>query len=261
MKQNYEEVSALQNYEIGQSYKVDKRVFHYSQATEALLLTYRLAMTDVPYLATNEVAFTALATTLPVGTTQVSVNTATFVGLGGAGIVAQDELKGGYVELWSGVGVNQFMWRKIKSNLANAGAFTVVTLDRPINVPFGHAGPAPALQAQICLHQPIYRAITTLASVSIHFRVAAGVPPVPVPLATPFFWLQTYGPVWLQSGGVPVQPLQAANNNFVDVYAMEDTIQDLTLALTAGISPQRIGHAMGAEAYGCNQIFLELDKG
>ena len=253
MKQNYEEVSAVQNYEIGQRFATDKRVFHYSQATEALLLTYRLAMTDVPYLATNEPNPTAALLPIAIGATTISVITTLFVGLGGAGIVGKDELKGGYIEIWAGLGVNQFMWRKIKSNEANVGANTVITVDRPFNVPIG-AG------SMVGIHQPIYRSITTLASVSIHFRVAAGVPPVPVPLATPFFWLQTWGPVWIQSGGVPVQPLQAANNNFVDVYAMEDTIQDLTLALTAGISPQRIGHAMGAEAYGCNQIFLELDN-
>lgn len=251
MKQYYEEVSAIQNYEIGQSYKIDKRVFHYSEATVALVLTYRLAAMRAAYLATNEM-LTAVVNGA-VGDKSLTLITTLFIGEGGvAGVVAENELKDAYIEIFPATGVNQFMWRKIIGNGPSIGANTIVYLDRPLNV-------VAVIGSQVGLHPQIYRSIAPMLSVTADYRVAAGVPPVPVPLATPFHWLQTYGPCWI-AASVPGQPLATAN--YVDVYAYPDGCISSSLGVTIGtsISAQRVGHVLGAEAYGCNEIFLELDN-
>jgi len=208
-----------------------------------------MAIQGDAYLATNEMLTVAPAGAI--GDKTLTIVTTLFIGGGGAGVVLKDELKGGYVEIFPVAG-GAFMWRKITGNSANVGDNTIITVDRPFNVAVG-------VGSQVGLHPSIYRAIVPPGSIAAGYGVATGVPPVPIPLATPFFWLQTYGPVWLASTGA--QPLSAGYD--VDAYMHQDGTIGTSLGETIGTvqpSPQRIGHVMGAALYGCNQIFLELDN-
>lgn len=245
MLQDIYQESAIQRYPIGLRYAVDERVFRYAKSGITMLnhATYRLAVCTDQILAINDLLSVAPAKVI--GDTTVKVAVGTFQG----GVVAANELIGGYVEIWPVAGGNQFMWRLIKSNTAVSGGQFTITVDKPFNFAVGIA-------SQVSIHPSIYRAVKPAFQAGLGaYQVAVGLPPIPVTLNY-YFWLQTWGRCFIAPTGT--WPLAAAN--FVDVYMHSDGCINSSLGEGIGttVSPQRIGYALGAGLYGTGEVMLQL---
>jgi hypothetical protein len=251
IKQEYDEQSVTQNYELGSHLVVDERVFHYARAGAALVApcTYRLQVNaDINSATTWGLA---LAAPIVAGDTTVQVASAVYQ----AGTIALDELKGGWIEVWGAA--NVFMWRRILGNTAAVGgapAAITITVDRPFNAGVIIAGNS------VALHHNNYYNVQMGGSVPaiVTFESAVGLTPIPVTNGR-YFWLQTWGPCFIASQlGNPGAVL-----GFRDVYyGAAGTLLSFNAAYAAGanVSPQRIGYISGAStnADGNNDVNLQL---
>jgi hypothetical protein len=244
--QYYDEETAIQNFTLGSRMQVDDRVYYYSRASAAIALptaAYRLAVSTDQILAINDLL--SVGATLA-GATQVVVTVGAFQG----GVVAADELFGGYVEIWPVAGTG-FMWRKITANTGTVvGGNITITVDRPMENVVGAA-------SQVSIHPSVYRNVQSAVTAGlVGFATVVGLPPRAVQNGY-YFWLQTWGPCFIAPTGA--WPLSAANR--YDVYFHQDgTTADFNAEYAAGAnpSPQRVGYVMGAGNYGCGQVMLQL---
>jgi hypothetical protein len=254
-KQEYDEVSAIQNLTLGSALKVDERVYHYARAGGALVApcTYRLQVNgDIQSPVTWGMALAAPGIAL--GASSCNVTHGNY-GLPVATSVAANELVGGWIEIWGAA--NAFMWRRITSNTASVlgnPATLTITVDRPFNIA------VVAGAGVVALHRNDYFNVVMGGSVPaiVGYESAVGITPIPVPINN-FFWLQTFGPCFIASQlGNP-----GAVINFRDVYyGAAGTIIDKLAAEGAGanIGPQRIGYISGASTNGDgnNDVNLQL---
>jgi hypothetical protein len=249
IEQDYDETSVTQNYMLGSRMVVDERVYHYARAGAALVApcTYRLA-TNQDLNAPTTWGL-ALGAPIVAGDTTVTVVSGAYQ----AGVVAANELVGGWIEVWGAA--NAFMWRRIIANTVAAGGGNfIITVDRPFGTGVIVAGNS------VALHHSIYRDVRMGGSVpaTIAYESAVGLAPVPVANGS-FFWLQTWGPCFIASQlGNP-----GAVINFRDVYlGAAGTLLSFNAAYAAGanVSPQRVGYIMGAStnADGNNDVMLQL---
>lgn len=251
IEQDYDEISATQNYALGSRMVVDERVFHYARAGAAIVnpYTYRLSINaDLNAPTTWGLALPAPG--ILVGDTTWRITHANF-GVP-ATTVALNELAGGWVEIWPAAG--GCMFRRILSNTASAAgvpAYIDIVVDRPADIACA-AGAGTA-----ALHRSAYNNVQA-AGLYVGEQSAVGIAPVLVTNGW-YFWLQTYGPCVIAATGNA--PGFVANSR--DVYLWQDgTICDFAAAYAAGanISPQRIGYVMGASTVGDgnNDIMLQL---
>jgi hypothetical protein len=258
MLQDIHEQSAIQRYPIGFKYPisdpVDLRGFHYSKSAHAIgnVGTYRLAVMTDQILENNDRRSVAPAAAAGDKTVKVDVTVGfapNFLAFQG-GVVAVDELIGGYVEIWPVAGGSQFMWRRIVHNTAVSGGNIIITVDKPFNFAVG-------IDSQVTIHPSIYRAVKSAGDAGLtNYQVAVGLPPIPVDNGN-FFWLQTWGRCFVAPTGD--WPLAIAN--FVDVYMHSDGCIHSSKGESIGTSnsPQRVGYALGAGLYGSGEIMLQLD--
>ena len=250
--QDYEEVSATQHFTIGSRMQVDDRTYHYGRGGAALVApcTYRLAVNADLNAATTW----GMALSVDIAVGDVTCTITPGAGYGEVpNTVDEDELVGGWIEIWGAA--NAFAWRRIVGNTAivvGVPATMVVTVDRPFNfIVVAAAGVA-------ALHRCIYRNVQ-MGGVYPGYESAVGLPPVPVPLATRFFWLQTWGPCFIAPQFNPPGFVTGSR----DVYlGANGSVLDKLAAEAAGanISPQRIGYVMGASTVGDgnSDIMLQL---
>lgn len=247
--QEYDETSTTQNYELGSRKVVDERVFHYARAGAALVApcTYRLQTNQD--LNSPTTWGLALGAAITAGDTTVTVTAGAYQ----AGVVALNELKGGWIEVWGAA--NAFMWRRILGNTAAVGGGNfVITVDRPFNVGVIIAGNS------VALHHSIYYDVRMGGTVpaTVAYESAVGLTPVPVANGS-YFWLQTWGPCFIAAQlGQP-----GAVVNFRDVYlGAAGTVLSFNAAYAAGanVSPQRVGYIMGASTNGDgnDDVMLQL---
>lgn len=241
--------SATQNYALGSRIVIDERVFRYARAGANLVApcTYRLQVNgDVNSPTTWGLAIGA---DVALAGTTITVTVGAYQG----GVVAANELTGGWIEVWGAA--NLFMWRRIISNTATAvGGNIVITVDKPWN------SASLIADTTVALHHSSYYNVVMGGSVPaiVGYESAVGLTPVPV-AAGRYFWLQTYGPCFIASQlGNP-----GAVIGFRDVYyGTAGTVIDLTGALAGGanVGPQRIGYISGAStnADGNNDVVLQL---
>lgn len=239
--QDYDEESVTQNFTIGSRMQVDDRVFYYSQAVAAIVYPnqFRMCVSTDQVLAVNDLLSTT-ATTVAGRTVTLTV------GALQGGVVPADDFAGGWVEC-NAAGI--YAWRRIVSNTVAAGGVMTITVDRPFGQIF-------AIGSQFSVHKSIYKNVADPITAALAgFAAAIGVPPIPITIDY-YFWLQTYGPVFL--GPTGAWPLSVANQ--YDVYYHQDgtTNSSLGEAIGVTVSPQRIGHVMGSGAYGSGAVFLEL---
>lgn len=241
--QQYDEESAVQNFEIGSKMVVDERVYHYSKAVAALAYPtqFRLCVSIDQILAVNDMLSTTVTT---VAGRVVTLTVGAFQG----GVVAANELVNGYVEC-NAAGL--YAWRKIIANTAAAAGVMTITVDRPFGAIF-------AIGSQFSIHPSLYRNVDTAVHAAlVGFAPAIGLPPIPVTIDY-YFWLQTYGPCFI--GPTGAFPLSVANQ--YDVYYHQDGTTNSSLAEGIAVqpSPQRIGHVMGSGNYGSGAVFLEISS-
>jgi len=248
-EQYYDEQSIPQNFALGSRMVVDERVFHYARAGAALIApcTYRLAVNADLNAATTW----GMALNVDIAVGDVTCTITPGAGYGEvANTIGLNELVGGWIEIWGAA--NLFMWRRIVGNtaiLVGVPATMVVTVDRPFNaIVVAAAGVA-------ALHRSIYRNVQQ-GGVYFGYESANGVSPIPVAIGS-FFWLQTWGPCFI----APQFNAPGFAIHSRDVYlGAGGAVLDLTAMLVAGISPQRVGYAMGAStnADGNSDIMLQL---
>ncbi len=190
MKQDIDEVSAIQRYPIGFKYPIknplDLRSFYYGKAGAALNTNFG-AKSVVPQL----VNFASINAPMAQGDVLLAIDVALTDGAEGDGVIGKDELAGGYLTLFTPAPMHSFT-RMIVANTATTGAggvtVMVVTVDKPFPVDVVVLN----FHAE-CMANP-YAGVQTgnfsLASV-------VGIPTMPATLALPFLWLQTWGPVWV----------------------------------------------------------------
>lgn len=217
MKQDIDELSAQQRYPIGFRYPItnpmDLRAFRYAKAGAALLSGIGAKLV-IPQICN----FDAIALLAEEGDRQLTITVGATDGVLGDGVIAEDYLAGGYIVIFTPAPM-QAIQRMITANTAQAipagvGGPMTVTLDKPlpqdVDVLNFHAE---------CMANP-YRDVQTgnfpLASV-------VGVPGIAVPLATPYCWLQTWGPLWITPTGVYEGQ---GNDNRVVVFMGNGTISD-----------------------------------
>jgi len=255
MKQDIDQVSAIQRYPIGLSYPVanplDLRRFHYARAGAALVSGWG-AFSVVPQIC----GFDAIALAAEQGDRQLTITVGATDGLLGDGVIAEDYLAGGYVVIFTPAPM-QAIQRMIVANTAQAipagvGGPMTLTLDKPLSQDIDILN----FHAE-CMANP-YMGVQT----GTHQQASVvGVPTMPVPLATPFCWLQTWGPLWLTPTGI-YEGL--GNANRVVVFVGNGSIADEENATSpphgneknqhAGfVLPNLLGGAVGAPF-----IFLQI---
>jgi len=136
MKQDIDQVSAIQRYPIGLSYPVanplDLRRFHYARAGAALVSGWG-AFSVVPQIC----GFDAIALAAEQGDRQLTITVGATDGILGDGVIAEDYLAGGYVVIFTPAPM-QAIQRMIVANTAQAipagvGGPMTLTLDKPLS--------------------------------------------------------------------------------------------------------------------------------
>lgn len=163
----------------------DGRVFRYANAS-ATLNTDFLAQ----HVTGQHIGYNALGASQVVGDRQVTITvTAATEGVGGLGIIAKDELRGGHIIIFPHS--ENSMNRGIIGNsaLAADGTSIVVYLDGALNVALDIA----ADHAE-CIASPYSSVKAAIAGDGA--RGFVGLPMVPATVGQ-YCWLQTWGPCWV----------------------------------------------------------------
>lgn len=206
--QGIHEMSAVKNYRLGATLKKpDGRVFKYARAGATL----NTDMGAENYL-TQHVSYTTVAVAAAFGDTAVVIDVGSGDGVAADGVIAVDELEGGYVVFFPH-SQNSFN-RRILGNSGTAGAGEMtLELDDPIPVDLtvntDHAE---------CMASPYYE----LRSGSSNSKSKMGIPAVAATTVEPYHWLQTWGPCWV----APQGSVSVGNNHRQVVFRHDGSIDD-----------------------------------
>lgn len=188
MKQDIDEVSTIQRYPIGLSYPVanplDLRRFHYGKAGGALDNEFG-AKCVTPQIVT----FAEINAPAQKGERLLAIDVAVTDGVLGDGIIAKDELAGGYIIILTPPPMRAIN-RMIVANTAQldpAGGVMVVTLDKPLP---RDIDPVTNFHAE-CMANPYMDVVTG----NYPLAPVVGMPTLPAALGE-FLWFQTWGPLW-----------------------------------------------------------------
>ena len=180
--QDYEEASAVQNYEIGaKMLKSDGRVFYYAKAGGTLNPNF-----GCKFVYPQAVMNAAMAAAL-VGALQVVITVGAGDGILSNGAIVANELVNGWMVVYTVGGVNRQV-RKILANtavLAGGGAMTV-TLDRPLTIALGGGATGE------CMHSVYANVQTGGASFNVPVVGVANC----AATINQYLWLQTWGPTF-----------------------------------------------------------------
>jgi len=227
MLQDIDKASDVQIYPLGMRYAMDDRVFHYAKAG-GTLNTDVGAKNALPQMFGYSPVHAAL-----IGAKTVVIDVIAGAGKGGDGVIALNELAGGYMNIFTHELIHPpTSWtinRKIVTNTPIAGAEAMtVTIDKPLPV---------ALTGGNTMHAEgiasIYQNIQSGSPVAIPFMARMPVVGFPTVYATigQFLWLQTWGPLW----GAPVGGggYGDGDNNRLVVFTAAGNLDDYDAALPA----------------------------
>ncbi|KKK82105.1 hypothetical protein LCGC14_2806720 [marine sediment metagenome] len=202
--QDYDEASATQNYTIGSRMVVDERVFHYAKAGNTLA-----GGLGAFNALTQHVSF-ALVAIAASGATSIVVTVGAGDGVAADGVIAADELVGGYVVIWP-ADMGDTMNRRVVGNIAaTSGSSMTVDLDRPLSAALVGTDHAEIMASPYLNVQK--------ATPAFGFHSVAGMPPIAATVDQ-YLWLQTWGPVWITPGGLGQASVGFLNRR---VYFRED---------------------------------------
>jgi hypothetical protein len=176
---------STQRFGFGQRFLTnDGRVFKYAKAGGTLNVDL-LAQSVVA----QHIAFASAPVAAAAGDTKVSITVAATDGAAAGGLVAKDELQGGYVVIFSDTVVT--MLRQIVKNtaVATGGGTSILDLDFPLNAAVATADSY--LEAMASPYSSIKASTTG--------DTARGFIGLPLVEATSgkFCWIQTWGPCWV----------------------------------------------------------------
>lgn len=217
----------------------DGRVFRYAYAgTGGVLSSFGAACTAVVKISHLIPAAGVAAS----GVRSVLVTVGATDGAAGNGIIAVDELRGGYIVL-----ANQSssaMNRCIIGNtaVATGGGTMTVYLDAPTT--------AAITAASYCeiMPNPYYNMrLGGALSGSLERSTFLGIPAVTA-AATNYFWLQTWGPTWIVPSGTPGADQPGYANDDRDVFFVGDGSIYGGHAVTVESGYQRAGSIMQCDS-------------
>ena len=204
-----------QRYKVGDRVVTpDGRAFRYSQVLPAAVNANALVRSgfgagiyprvNISDLAPAQVApaqtiLGVVSSAGAIGDSVVTVNTKATSGVNADGVIAADELRGGYIVIGNETFNPQN--RQIIGNTAGVvGAITAITvfLDGPLTT----AVTAGATYIEIMPNPYLNMYGNPGAALSPGFMTFGGVPTVTA-AASAYFWLQTWGPLWVTPSGTP----------------------------------------------------------
>jgi len=233
--QDYDEATDIRHYNIGSRMQVDDRVYHYARAGDTLNPGY-----GAQNVAPQHVAFAAIAG-CTTGEYTVVLTTDVNDGILGDGNIAANELRGGYIVIFT-PGDNAINRRIVSNTVVGPAPLTyamTVTVDRPWPVDVANTEHAE------CMASPYLNVQTG----NFPFCSVMGMPQQ-IALVDQYIWIQTWGPTWIvpQAGAFVGQSNAWAvflGNGTIDEYSWGDGL--MQRAQTAGyILCKPIGGGQGA---------------
>lgn len=230
----------------------DGRVFRYAKAAGSVLSSFGAAMGD--YVTISAVAPAQTTPADPgfpapaavqhgsLGAKTVLITVASGNGHAGDGVVAQDELRGGYIVLANQGSSAQNRGIIGNTAVASGGGTCVIYLDAPLTAA------VVASTTYIEVMPNPYRAMVPGGGKSASKETFLGVPVISTTTGK-YFWLQTWGPLWIvPGGGDPNGPGYGAGDR--DVYFVGDGSINGAKTLTIENGYQRAGSIMQADVAG-----------
>jgi hypothetical protein len=171
----------------------DGRVFRYAKVGTAGVLssfgaTVR-ASSNISVLAPAQTADCGA-----VGDRKVTITIAAADGRAADGVVAEDELRGGYIVLANQSSSAQCRCILGNTAVASGGGTTIVTLDGPLTAAIA----AGTTYTEILLNP--YAFLEIFGGTNADYQSAVGVPAVTATVGQ-YVWVQTWGPLWVVPGG------------------------------------------------------------
>lgn len=183
----------------------DGRVFRYAKSAGTVLSGFGAAM-SIPVTISGSLPAQTGDGSFAIGSRAVTVTIAADDGAAGDGVIAKDELRGGYIVINNNT--SNPINRGIVGNtaVASGGGTSVVYLDGPITTTL--------TTSSYCEIMPNpYLAMTPGGGGALEFETFLGVPAVGCTTGK-YFWLQTWGPLWVTPGGATT-PGDSANDRTV----------------------------------------------
>lgn len=233
------DVDTVQKYPVGTKLLDSERVFYYAKATATGITNTDMGVKNG---YRQHVAYTTIAATVAAGGTSVVLDVGAGDGVAADGVIAANELAGGFVVIFNHD--SDAFTSRILENTATTGAGEMtLTLQDELPV---------ALVVDVdhgeCMANPWFGCETSASDVEpvlgmAHAKVAA----------SGWFWLQTWGPVWIAPQGV----FGNAANDHQAVFRHDGSIDEhddaaLTKQQHAGFG---LCHAAGG---GQGAVFLML---
>jgi len=238
------EASDTQNYLLGtRRITWDGRVFKYAKAVGTLQCDYACK-----FVAGELFEYVALGASQVVGDKQVTLTVV-------AGkVVAEDELKGGYISIFK-AGLGDSINRGITGNtaLAALGVSITIYLDEPLD----RAVTVTADHAEI-LPNP-YRAVKDLQASGCPdaYASVAGLPNVPATNGQ-FCWIQTWGIRWMSPTGNATGGVAGERSVYFDTNG---GVSELTYTTSTLLNRQLAGFLVDATSVGvdgCPFVMLQI---
>lgn len=240
--------STVELFPVGMRYvdEDDGRVFRYSRALDTLYSGYGAANGTVVANIINSV----LPNAVVVGDTEMTVTIASDEGYAGNGLVAKDELQGGYIVFGHAVPAST-QTRRIISNtaVASGGGTTSIVMDGPAGYVLAASG-----FAEVQLNPYRY-----LVQGDFPYNAFMCVPATYATTGL-YFWGQTRGPCWVVPGGGDASPGNTTNDRMA--YFVGDGTVNFGKALTIEEGYQIAGYCIdstSAAASAMPLIMLTLD--
>lgn len=203
LNQDIYEISKTQKHRLGTRLVRGNRTFMYAKAGATL-------NTDVLALCEREqdIAYRAVAATVPAGSNQITLTTTTGDGQDSDGQIDAHELEGGNIIIFPG-SENSINMGIIDNSEVTASSHTItITLDGelPIEV-------TSSMYAE-CVSSP-YLEVTATDTQNNYFKTPVGLPMRAATVLLPYLWLQTWGPCWVApaNGFGDANPGTAAHNH------------------------------------------------
>ena len=188
----HDDVSAIQNYEIGSRY-VDRgpggsRTFYYGKALNAVLNTMQGLKF---YGRINDAVGYIACSTQSAGDQTVTIT----------GSVTKDQLRGGFIIFHTHGEKADFSRRIISNTVTNGAGKTTITLDYPL-----HIATTTSFGTETCPNPYAFLSYRSAAvaggTAGDAYTSVAGIPMRKTTVANRYLWIQTWGPIWINPQGV-----------------------------------------------------------
>lgn len=236
-------VTTTQKYLYGTRYITwDGRVFKYSHSVGTLYAGYGAA--NILFGTTSQLINSVTPAAYAANDTKILVTVASTEGYAGDGVVAENELAGGYIVFGHGSATTTESHMIMHNTaVASGGGATWVTLDYPVIV--AHA----AGVACECPGNP-YR---YLSKGNYEYNAFMCVP-ITAASSGYDFWGQTWGPCWCVPGGSDSSPGDTANDR--TAYFVGDGSVNFGYSLTVESGYQKAGFCMDCTESGTSAMPL-----